>query len=262
MYRSLSSFVPTAAELLALEVEELAGVLLAHLNSYEGVAGNSVYQNGLLSQTNFLGAQTPTGHGQNSEYGGKQEEVNRALMEAWAWLDSAGFLIRDPRQPAPWFFISRRGRRMLSLEDFESYRKAGVLPKSHLHPLIVAKVYPAFLRGEYDTAIFQAFREIEVAVRKAGGFPDDLVGVNLMRQAFRPDQNNNLPGPLTDRLLPVAEQEGIASLFAGAILVYKNPQSHRNVPADAVDAAEVIAFSSHLLRMVDRRKPQGSGDTT
>ena len=42
MYRLLSSLVPTAADILSLEVEELAGVLLMHLNSYEGVSGNSV----------------------------------------------------------------------------------------------------------------------------------------------------------------------------------------------------------------------------
>jgi uncharacterized protein (TIGR02391 family) len=175
-------------------------------------------------------------------------------MEAWAWLEREGILIRDPNQPAPLFFISRRGQRMRSQQDFEAYRKAGLLPKSQLHPLIAAKVYPAFLRGEYDTAIFQAFREVEVAVRAAGGFPADLAGVNLMREALRPVKNTARAGPLTDTLLPVAEQEGMASLFAGAILLYKNPQSHRNVPADAADAAEVIGFASHLLRMVDRRK--------
>jgi hypothetical protein len=53
----------------------------------------------------------------------------------------------------------------------------------------------------------------------------------------------------------VAEQEGMATLFDGAISVYKNPQSHRNVPTDAVDAAEIIVFASHLLRIVDRMKP-------
>lgn len=258
MFQSLSSLVPDVSDLLALEVEELAGVLLVHLNSYEKMAGNAVYQNGLLSQNNFIRAQEPTGYGQKPEYGDKQKDANRALMEAWAWLEREGILIRDPNQPAAWFFISRRGQCMRSQQDFGAYRKASLLPKSQLHPLIAAKVYPAFLRGEYDTAIFQAFREVEVAVRVAGGFPDDLVGVNLMREGFRPVKNTGPAGPLTDTLLPVAEQEGMASLFAGAILLYKNPQSHRNVPADAPDAAEVIGFASHLLRIVDRRKAESS----
>jgi len=259
MYRALSSLVPNAADLLALEVEELAGVLLTHLKSYEGTPG--LNQHGLISQTNFLVAREQTRAGEQLEYGSHQPQVNTALMEAWAWLEREGFLIRDAKQPAPWFWISRRGQQMTSREDFEAYRKASLLPKGHLHPLIAAKVYPAFLRGEYDTAVFQAFREVEVAVRAAGGFPDDLVGVNLMRDAFRlsgRDKNkSNLPGPLTDTLLPIAEQEGMMSLFAGAILLYKNPQSHRNVPTEAADAAEVIGFASQLLRIVDRLKPEG-----
>ncbi len=37
--------------------------------------------------------------------------------------------------------------------------------------------------------------------------------------------------------------------------MYKNPQSHRHVPTNGQDAAEVIVFASHLLRLVDRLKP-------
>jgi uncharacterized protein (TIGR02391 family) len=261
MYRSLSSLVPNAADLLALEVEELAGVLLTHLKSYEDLPGNAVNQQSSISQTNFLIAREQTRPGEQPEYGSHQPQVNTALMEAWAWLEREGFLIRDAKQPAPWFWISRRGQRVTSREDFEAYRKASLLPKGQLHALIAGKVYPAFLRGEYDTGVFQAFREVEVAVRAAGGFPDDLVGVNLMRDAFRPSGTtkgkSNTPGPLTDTLLPVAEQEGMMSLFAGAILLYKNPQSHRNVPTGAADAAEVIGFASQLPRIVDRLKPGG-----
>jgi len=35
------------------------------------------------------------------------------LIEAWAWLERAGILIRDPNQPAGWFFISSRGQELL-----------------------------------------------------------------------------------------------------------------------------------------------------
>jgi len=136
MFRSLSSFVSNAADLLVLEVEELAELLLLHLRSYEGV---SVYQNGLISQRNFVDNQT-----RPPEFGSKQPEVDRALMAAWAWLVSQGLLVKDPSQPAPWFFISRRGQRLNSHDEFADYRKGEFLPTRQLHPLIAAEVYPAF----------------------------------------------------------------------------------------------------------------------
>jgi Protein of unknown function (Hypoth_ymh) len=43
----------------------------------------------------------------------------------------------------------------------------------------------------------------------------------------------------------------MAGLFAGAIGLYKNPQSHRHVPTSPVDAAEVIGLASQLLRLVE-----------
>ena len=94
-----------------------------------------------------------------------------------------------------------------------------------------------------------------IAVRSAGEFPADLVGVKLMRDAFRPGVRD-VGGPLTDTSLPTSEQEGMMNLFAGAIGLYKNPQSHRYVPTVAEDAAEVILFASQLLRIVDRLAPQ------
>lgn len=140
MFRTLSSLVPNAADLLALEVEELAGVLLIHLKSYEGVHGNSVYQNGQISEKNLLDVWEQRARDQEPEYGGRQSQVTAALMEAWAWLEREGFLIRDPRQTGHWSFVSRRGQRVTSREDFEAYRKARMLPKAQLHPLIAVKV--------------------------------------------------------------------------------------------------------------------------
>ena len=256
MYRSLSFLVPNAADILALEVEELAGVLLMHLNSYEGVSGNSVYQHGGISQHNFFNSLNPTNSLTKPEYGDRQPEVNRALMEAWAWLQSEGFLVKNATSTGDWFFISRRAQRLKSREDFEAYRKANLLPKAQLHPLLASKVYPAFLRGDYDTTIFQAFKEVEVAVRQAGQFPHDLVGDKLMRAAFATAKNNLPAGPLTDKQLPLGEQEAMAHLFAGAFGVYRNSTGHRHVPTEPEEAAEVIMFASQLLRIVDRLKLQ------
>lgn len=260
MYQSLPSLISNADDLLALDVEELAGVLLTHLNSYEGLSGNSVYQHGGISHHNFFNSLGTTSRPGIFEYGAKQQQVNLAVMEVWAWLVSAGLLVERAGSGGGWFFISRRAQQITSRESFEAYRKAGLLPRAQLHPLITSKVYPAFLRGEYDTAVFQSFREVEIAVRAAGNFGVDDYGTDLMRKAFRPAPKNNQPsapaGPLTDTQLPSAEQEAMANLFAGAIGLYKNPQSHRQVPTKPEDAAEVIMFASQLLRIVDRLRPQ------
>jgi uncharacterized protein (TIGR02391 family) len=251
--RSLSSLVPDAADLLSLEVEELAGVLLTHLNSFGCVSANAIYQHDSINHHNFFNGLSTNAYNRNPEYGEKQSEVVLALMEAWPWLQSAGLLVEKASSSPGWFFVSRRGKQITSRDDFEAYRKANLLPKRQLHPLIASRVYPAFLRGEYDTAIFQAFREIEVSVRQAGQFPPELVGEKLMHAAFATKSGS--VGPLTDTQLPAGEQEAMAHLFAGAFGLYRNSTAHRYVPTRAEEAAEVLMFASQRLRIVDRLKP-------
>ena len=250
---SIRSLIPNADELLALEVEELAGVLLIHLNSRP----NQIMTMGVPREGIYPGTFFRSLHQELQAYGTKYAAVERALMEAWAWLIREAFLVSDTTKKEAEFFLSRRAKRIASQEDFELYRKASLLPKAQLHPLVAAKVYPTFLRGEYDTSIFQAFREIEVAVRSAGNFPPDSVGDKLMRAAFAPTKNGQA-GPLTDVTLPVGEQEAMGHLFAGAFGLYRNSTAHRYVPTKAEEAAEVIMFASQLLRIVDRLKPQST----
>jgi uncharacterized protein (TIGR02391 family) len=243
----LSSLVPDAAHLLELDIEELAGILLIHLNSCKQGDCTAV-QHGQVSQDNFF---RDDRRGKPPEYGARQQEVDLALAEAWAWLQSECLLVRKPGGDN-WLVFSRRGKQITSRDDVASYLKAQLLPKRQIHPLIASKVYPAFLRGEYDTAIFQAFREVEVAVRQAGQFPQTLVGDKLMRAAFATGKSN---GPLTDTQLPPGEQEAMGHLFAGAFGLYRNSTAHRYVPTDPEQAAEVIIFASQLLRIVDHLKP-------
>jgi len=238
----VATLVPNPADLLALSVEE-QGRLILKLLTRQGGKSVRVNQHNFFNRANDF-ASPP-------KYGSRQKEVDEALLEAWAWLVGRGLLAKDPGPGENWFFATKAGQELGSQEDTTAYRKANLLPKEHIHPALAEKVYAVFLRGRYDTAIFQAFLEIEVAVREAGGFPQDLVGEKLMRVAFAPAKSGQ-HGPLTDTSLPAGEQEAMSHLFAGAFGLYRNPTAHRYVPTDPQQAAEVIVFASQLRRIVDR----------
>lgn len=124
-----------------------------------------------------------------------------------------------------------------------------LVPALLFHPMIVKKALPALRREEFDTAVFLAFKAVEVNVRRIGRFPADLVGTALMRKAFDVDN-----GPLTDSEAPKAEREARAHLFSGAIGCYKNPHSHRDVDLTFPEAFEMLLLASHLLRLLERQK--------
>ena len=66
------------------------------------------------------------------------------------------------------------------------------------------------------------------------------------------------PRPVVRRRDPerAAEQEALSNLMAGALGSYKNSHSHRHFTIkDASEAAEMVIFASHLLRIIDTRRP-------
>ena len=237
--QSIHSLIPDHKILLELEPEDLAGIVLEYFNS------QVTKERGLAACGNLISSEALRDY--PYEY---ETDIRYALVEALAWLENQGFIAQDPIQKnKDWPFITRRGRKLENRDAVEAYRKANLLPKELLHPVIAYKAYPLFLRGEYDTAVFQAFKEVEVAVREAGSYGKKDYGVKLMRQAFHPQT-----GKLTDTNQLSAEKDATLALFAGSIGLYKNPSSHRNVNITAVEAAEAIIFASHLLKIVDSRK--------
>ena len=239
---SIYSLIPDGKALLALEPEELAGVLMEHLNSLPPSEQR---------QLNRHNANLP--HTVQEYPPDQQRELSQALMEAWVWLEREGLLVPKPGEMGEWVVISRRGQKLRTRDQVRFYRRENWLPRQLLHPKITQKVWTSFLRGDYDTAVFQAFREVEVEVRKAAKCGDADIGVPLMRKAFREGG-----GPLADATALKAEQQALSDLFAGAIGSYKNPHSHRSVTIESTEAAEMIVLASHLLGIVDKRSSNDS----
>ena len=73
--------------------------------------------------------------------------------------------------------------RVVDDQDFKAYRIMSLF-SSHIDPVLTQHVKPLFIRGDYDTAVFRAFKEVEVRVRLKAGLPDTAYGVQLMNDAF------------------------------------------------------------------------------
>lgn len=142
-------------------------------------------------------------------------------------------------------------------KDFKKLINKWILiPTSLLHEIIINKSWPHIERSEFSDAVFKAFKSVEIEVRKACGYPSDLIGIKLMRKAFDPEN-----GPLTDYDIPKAERQAISELFSGTIGLYKNPHSHREVDLEFKEAFEMLLIATHLLNIIDKRKNQKTMST-
>ncbi|MBM3210666.1 TIGR02391 family protein [Candidatus Poribacteria bacterium] len=224
---------PPIEKAIEMEPEELAPFVLRHLKKI-----------GKINRGNY----TLRGQEELRQYSGEHlEKFQRKLMEAFVWLERELFVAPLPDELGEWRFITEKGERILEEEDFSAYTRDSLLSSETLNPILVRKVKPLFIRGDYDTAIFQAFKIVEAKVRERGGYSNNDYGVDLMRKAFHPEN-----GKLRNEKAVKAEREAMSHLFAGVIGLFKNPSSHRIIENIAPeDAADLIRFASFLLRTIE-----------
>lgn len=237
--------LPERDEILRFTPEEAGRLALRFFKAYKGA---------------FIPGDV-LGHISDSAYG-RDSEVERVLFEGVAFLERYGFIVEEIRS----YSGTGRGRHLsrMGLEAVSSAASMETMIMSTrdlralLHPEIVAKALPDFDRGpdHFETAVFNAFKRVEVAVRSACGFGDEMIGVKLMNRAFGEG------GILRDPDADSGEQEGLRSLFVGAIGVYKNPASHRDLGLRAADRAiHALTLASELLTIIEQRVAHMSPET-
>ncbi|MET9445465.1 TIGR02391 family protein [Streptomyces sp. NPDC006610] len=176
------------------------------------------------------------------------------LSDAWAWLEARGLIGPHAKNTdSSWQRVTTDGREIAKDPSGQAKLWAADRLAGVLDPALEAKVRPIFNLGDYETACFAAMKTVEVEVRAASGLDASLLGVPLMRQAWKAG------GPLADEGAHAGEVVALMELFAGAIGAFKNPASHRTVHFDdPVEAAEVIQLADLLLRLLRRAQRRRS----
>lgn len=249
--RELISAIPDVEVLLQLEPEELGSILLPLLLQRKTREPN--FKPHLPSLTSELRVNQ---HEHGARYpDNRVAAAQRAMVEGWMWLERLGLLLpaEGDNGVLGWREFSRKAVNLGAKADVQRFAKSKGFPKEMLHMALHGASWSAFIRGEYDTAVFEAMKAVEIAVRLA--CPDidrKEFGVTLARKAFA--FGGTQPGPLTDTNLPPGEQEAMMHLFGGALGTFKNAHAHRNVNLDdPQQARETIGFASLLLTIVDAR---------
>ncbi len=250
---TLADLFHDAAEFVALEPEDAAAAILVDAQRRVSLHRQSWPQWPVFLRAALPYATHSSGDSPAWPLAG-QQAVEHALAEAVGWLKREGLvmdgLVGTQAGPGKLVF-TRRGLQLRTKADVARYREASALPRTLVHLSISEQVVPLFLRGSRDSAISYAFREVEIAVRRAAGYGAEKHGMAMMRDAFNPTN-----GSLADQTLPYGERDAEQALFAGAIGHGRNPVNHRGMDMEPVEAARLILLASHLLSLVEKRRPQ------
>lgn len=144
--KSLSSLIPDENQFLTLPLEDVAGALLIHLNSLSD-GDDVVAQHGKINQHNFFdNSMRPLPY---------PLPIRRILLEAWSWLESEGFLVRETDTVGASFFLTRRGKVITSWVDFNVFERGSYYLDIRLTPRSLQKF---IRRSSEETMTLPSFK--------------------------------------------------------------------------------------------------------
>jgi len=119
----------------------------------------------------------------------ERDALKAKLRQAWSWLERQGYVVADHGQrsgnwkvimPAGWE-IARAPDTAATLHRVQAAAQLDI----ELHPrLQVAGVDTTFRAGDTDSAIRDAFADLEDAIRTLAGYSRNGYGVTMMSKAF------------------------------------------------------------------------------
>jgi len=131
--KELLEIIPIADDVIALEPEELAGVLILAIKSRI-----EKEPQGMVNFGNLVGEiQRDSPSGRANYPREKWSLVETALVEAWNWLEVQGLLIpaSSINGQNGWRVLSRRAKQFSNANDVLKFSVGRRFPKEILHPV-------------------------------------------------------------------------------------------------------------------------------
>ena len=233
---------PDAGQLLSAPSLEVERVLLRQVVEYCSDGLHPMVTRDSIS----IGLFDANGYPHSAEV---RADTTRVIGRAWKGLEDAGFIEEpDPANGKNGYRVpSGMGKRAYAGTDYSGVRMRSKFSRDMFHPALPDAAWNAFGVGDYDTAVFEAFKSLEVAVRTKGQLRQYRFRCGAYEKGFRPRYrtaaNNAAPRPRR-----VARCE----LFTGAFRRDTESKGH-NDPAimGHFDRSRRIDGSRLLRRIVD-----------
>jgi hypothetical protein len=179
----------------------------------------------------------------------ERDALKAKLRRAWAWLAQEGYVVEDHGQrDGHWKVITPEGWDIARSPDLSGTLRrvqAAAQLNIELHRrLQAAGVDATFRSGDTDSAIRDAFADLEDAVRTLCDYTTADFGVTMMSKAFAK------AGPLSGGIDP-EHQVGTQRMFEGAFAVLRNPAGHGPTGLDVAEAVETVLHADLLMRQLD-----------
>jgi hypothetical protein len=170
MARRVLQIVSSPEQILVLTPNELARALLEDMQAREqdptGGMAKRDSLGALISPANFNSIR------QNPRE--LQNQLEKTGRNAYALLERSGFIEADQGVNGMngYLLLTPKGRATTELVDFERVRIRSLLKQEMLHSALRGKVYADFAADEFDSAVLEAFKTVEIEVRKAASLPE------------------------------------------------------------------------------------------